>query len=236
MRRPIKQRKGQFIIIAVLFIAMMIVSIGAILYTAVTYYKHEPWEEYLTIIRNIELSSRDLVELSLSNYTNTNNTNILKGNLEQWQSNLTKIYFGRGIALTPLLANGTEQNYSFGLAYDWNKTTSFSAANATFNLNIASVGLTGYKFIVTAFLNLTILNVTGNEINATVTGEAGMLITNLNTDNFQVAGVNITAVGPRYDPNYNLVYTIECENPPPSNTTVTVWDQRGIKVIAKTPL
>lgn len=229
MRRLIKQKKGQFIIIAVLLIAIMMVSIGAILYSAVTYYKHEPWEEYLTLVGNVELSSRSLVALSLSNYTHTLNTNILKANLEQWQSNLTKIYPGHGIALTYSLASGT------GLTHDWNKTASFSAANATFNLNITSVGLTGYKFIATAFLNLTILNVdnTTNKINVTVTGEDRMPITNLKKDNFQVDGLNIITVTSHYDPDYMLVYTINCETSPPLNATVRVLDQRGIQVIAK---
>ena len=235
MKRLIKQKKGQFIIIAVLIIAIMMVSIGAILYSAVTYYKHEPWEEYLTVIGNVKLSSRSLVELSLSNYTHTLNTNILKANLEQWQSNMAKIYPGYGIALTYSLASGTEYSYSLGLTYDWNKTASFSAANVTFNLNIASVGLTGYKFMATAFLKLTILNVndTNNEIDVTVTGEDGMPIPSLKKDNFQVDGLNITKVTSRYDPNYIVVYTINCETSPPLDATVRVWDHRGIKVIAK---
>lgn len=233
MRRPIKQKKGQFIIIAVLIIAIMIVSIGAILYSAVTYYKHEPWEEYLTLIGNIEQSSHNLVELSLSNYTHTLSTNILKANLEQWQSNLARIYPGHGIALTYSLENGTEYSYSLGLTYDWSKKASFSAANVTFNLNITSVGLTGYKFMATALLNLTILTIDGTEIDVTVTGEDGMPIGGLKEDNFQVDGRNITDVTSRYDPDYILVYTIDCETPPPPNATVRVWDHRGIKVIAE---
>jgi len=235
MRRLIKQKRGQFIIIAVLLIAIMMVSLGAILYSTVTYYKHEPWEEYLTLMGNIELNSHRLVELSLSNYTHTLNPNILKANLEQWQINLTKIYSGYGIALTYSLANATGYNYSLGLTYNWNKTASFSAANATFSLNVTSVGLTGYKFVATAFVNLTIVNVdrANKKINVTVTGEDGTPITGLEKDNFQVDGLNVTSVGSSYDPNYILVYTINCETTPPVNPTVRVWDQRGIQVIAK---
>jgi len=61
MRKLIKNKKGQFIIIAFLMIAMMIISIGALMHRAVTYYKHEPWQEYLTLIGSIELNSRRLV-------------------------------------------------------------------------------------------------------------------------------------------------------------------------------
>jgi hypothetical protein len=218
-------------------IAIMIISIGALMHRAVTYYKHEPWQEYLTLIGSIELNSRRLVELSLANYTNTHQTNpnILKNNLENWQINLTRIYPGYGIALNYTLASDTNYNYSLGLACDWNKNASFSAANATFTLNIASIGLTGYKFMATSFLNLTILNATDTEINLTVKGEDGTPITNLKKDNFQVEGLNITSVTSRYDKDHILVYIIKCAGDIPTTVTVTVWDQRGIQVTAKYP-
>ena len=72
MRKLIRNKKGQFVIIAFLLMAIMIISMGAIIHRAGTYYKHEPWEEYLTLISDIEVNSRRLVELSLVNYTNSN--------------------------------------------------------------------------------------------------------------------------------------------------------------------
>ncbi|TET66085.1 hypothetical protein E3J49_00025 [Candidatus Bathyarchaeota archaeon] len=239
MKKLIKNKKGQFIIIAFLMIAIMITSIGALMHGAVTYYKHEPWQEYLTLIGSIELNSRRLVELSLANYTNTpnqTNPNILKNNLENWQINLTRIYPDYGIALNYTLANGTNYNYYLGLACYWNKTASFSAANANFNLNIASIGLTGYKFTAVAFLNLTTLNVntTTNEITVTVKGEDKTPITNLEKDNFQV-GLDIISVTSRYDQDHMLVYIIKCQGNITAPVTVKVWDQRGIQVTAKHP-
>ena len=50
-------------------VAIMIITIGTLIHRATTYYKHEPWEEYLTLIGNIEVNSHRLVELSLTNYT-----------------------------------------------------------------------------------------------------------------------------------------------------------------------
>ena len=236
MKKLIKHKKGQFIIIAVLMIAIMIISIGALMHGAVTYYKHEPWEEYLTLISNIELNSRRLVELSLANYTHTQHNNTLRANLQKWQNDLTRIYPGYGIALNYTLASGTDYNYYLGLACDWNKTASFSAANANFNLNIASIGLTGYKFTAVAFLNLTILNVTTtNEITVTVKGEDKTPITNLEKDNFQVKGLNITSVTSHYDQDHILVYIIECNENISTPVTMEVWDQRGIQVTAKHP-
>lgn len=235
MKKLIKNKKGQFVIIAFLMIAMMIISIGALMHGAVTYYKHEPWEEYLTLIGSIELNSRRLVELSLANYTHTQDNNTLRANLQKWQNDLTRIYRGYGIALNYTLESDTNYNYYLGLACDWNKTASFSTANAAFNLNITSIGLTGYKFTAVAFLNLTILNVnaTTNEITITVKGEDKTPVANLEKDNFQVEGLNITRVTSRYDQDDILVYIIKCPENIPTTVTVTVWDQRGIQVTAK---
>jgi hypothetical protein len=226
-RRSIKQRDGQFIIIAVLFIATMIISMGSILYTTSTYYKFEPWEEYLTLIGNIELSSWRLVELSLSNFTHTNNTNILSNNLQQWQSDLTKIYPGYGIELKYSLADNQ------GIDYVWNETSSFSSANATFNLNMTSLGLEGYEFVSISSLNVNILNTTGNSINMTVTKENQEPVVNLGEDNFQVEGYVVSNVTSFFDSTHGFVYTINCSEEVIIPVTVSVIDNRGIKVIAQ---
>ncbi len=230
MKRFMKNKNGQFVIIAVLMIAIMIISIGALMHRAVTYYKHEPWEEYLTLIGSIELNSRSLVELSLANYTNTDSPdlNILRTHLEKWQINLTRIYPGYGITLNYTLIDS-------GLVCDWNKNASFSAANTTFDLNINSIGLKEFKFNAVAHLNLTILNVNNstNEITATVKEENEVPIFNLKKDNFLVEGSNITSVTSSYDEQYMLVYIIIFEGTITTPVTVAVWDQRGIKVTAR---
>jgi len=237
VKNLIKNKKGQFVIIAMLMIAIMIISVGAIMHRAVTYYKHEPWEEYLTLMGNIELNSQRLVELSLVNYTQTeaNNTYVLGDNLQKWQKNLTRIYLGYGASLNYTLANGTNYNYSFGLARNWNKAASFSAARVNFTLNIASIGLTGYEFMATAFLNLTILSIASNEVNVTVKGEDGVLITSLQKDNFEVSGFTISGFTSHYDREEGLVYTIECDSAVSTPVTVRVWDERGIQVTATGP-
>lgn len=241
MKRLTKHKRGQFVIIAVLMIAIMIISIGALMHRAVTYYAHEPWEEYLTLIGNIELNSRRLVELSLANYTSTKDSTILKNNMEKWQTDISKIYVGRGISLNYELANGsynayeTTISYYFGLNYSWEKQKSFSAANVTFKLNITSIGLTEYKFTVVAFLNLTILNVSANAITVTVKAEDKMPVAGLGIDNFQVFNNTIKSVESRYDYNEALIYIIECDQNVGTSVKVEVSDLRGIKVVAQYP-
>jgi hypothetical protein len=233
--RIVKNKKGQFIIIAVMMIALMIVSIGAIMYSAGTYYRQEQWEEYVTLVEHVRLSTIRLVEISLANYTASGNNSALEDNLNQWKNDLRKAYPGYGVILTYNLADDTNINYSQGLASHWNEAVSYSAANATLTLNITSVGLTGYKFMATAFLGLTILNVdTANDvITVAVTGEDGNPIKDLKKDNFQVGGINVASVASSYSETYILVYTIKCDGSIPASVTVTVRDQRGIIVTAK---
>jgi len=251
MRRLGKQERGQFIVIAALMVAIMIVSIGAIMYGAVTYFKYERWEEYLAIIDNVKLGSQRVVEMSLASYTLTSNNETLKNNLDQWRCNITKAYPGFGVILTYSNASGSHyaygvnMKYSSGLASYWYNRTSFSAANATFTLNITSVGLTGYEFNAFAFLRTRILDVVWSSrdkaltIRLTVEREGLTPITNLKKSNFQVnvagyASANFS-LARYYNVTYGFfLYEIELQSisREPQGVTVTVVDTRGVKVIA----
>ena len=83
-----KTKRGQFVIIAVMLVAIMIVSIGAVMHNAATYYKNEPWEEYATLVSNIELNSQRLLKLSL-------NEGNFSRNFKEWQSDLVVLYPGQ---------------------------------------------------------------------------------------------------------------------------------------------
>jgi hypothetical protein len=116
-----KKNRGQFVIIAVMLAAIMIISIGAVMHNAATYYKNEPWEEYTTLVSNIELSSQRLLELSL-------NPDDFANNFYKWQADIPSLYPGAGIKLT--------------YTGDYPRVT--------FTLNITSIGLAGYKFTTEA--------------------------------------------------------------------------------------
>ncbi|MEM2148097.1 MAG: hypothetical protein QXJ94_05785 [Candidatus Bathyarchaeia archaeon] len=229
MGQLLKQKKGQFVIIAILLIAIMIISTGALMHRFVTYYAHEPWEEYLTLISNIELNSRRVVELSLANYTQTGNDEILEQNLALWQLHLNQIYLDRQMNLQ------YDMPVAQGLTCDWNKSTSFSRAIVDFNLDIASIGLSGYKYNVTTLLKVKIINRAANELNVTITRENNMPITDLSEDNFKIekpTGINITRVSYIYDDNNGFIYRIICSTSLTTPTTLLVCDNRGIIVRA----
>ncbi|GEM_PF-2274867 len=252
--RVMKHRKGQFIILAVLMIAVMMVSLGAVLYSAVTYYKRERWEEYLGIIDHVKIGCYRLAEISLANYTLTNNTNILRDNFIRWQSDLKKVYPGFGIILNYSLTEGLHyvygENimYNLGLASRWHSNSSFSAANVTFTMNITSVGLTGYKFKASAFLQVKLLEAVYVDskkktwtILLTVDREELMPVTNLQKASFSVSLNNQSkdfSFSRYYNSTYSsFVYQLLCSNTqsPPTSTMVNVTDSRGIKVVASYP-
>ncbi len=218
-----------------MMIAIMIVSIGAVLHSAGTYYRYEQWEEYITLVENIKFNTIRLVEISLANFTTSGNSSALRENLNHWQNDLRTAYPGYGVILTYELAEGTNINYSQGLASQWNETVSYSTANTAFALNITSIELAGFRFTATPFLNLTIVNATWptDAILVTVTQEEEMPVLDLKSDNFHVDGLNVENVTSSYDPDYVLVYTIRCNSSIPSPVTVRVRDHRGVQVVAK---
>jgi len=230
MRRLIVQKSGQFVIIAVLMIALMIISIAPLLHRTVTYYKHEPWEEYLALIGSIELNSERLVTLSLANYTQTLNQNILTEKLEKWQIDIMKIYSGHGISLT------YETAY---LNHSWKKQQSLSVANVTFTLDIESIGLEGYKFTVVELLNLTIIAIDESNILVSVKDENKAPVTDLEVGNFKVidadtnSTIGLEQVISDYDEKEQLIYRLVCNCTVPTSVVVEVWSPENIHAIAK---
>ena len=245
MRNITENKRGQFVIIAVLLVAIMIVSVGALLYDTASYYKNEPWQEYSALIGDIELNSQRLLELSLTNYTQTSDPNVLKENLNKWQLDLLRLYPSMGIALDFALANGQANMYgislhfSEGLANVSREPVSASSARASFTLNISSIGLYGYKFNSEASLKLRIDRSEAYDSNTNMTVvavncEKNLPITGLTKNNFMVNGEPVIKVTSHYDAAQGLTfYSIFYTNAMPSE--VQVWDQRGICVTGYSP-
>ncbi len=239
----VKRKKGQFIVLAALIVAVLIVSIGTIMYGTVTYFRHERWQEYLMVIDNVELGSQRVFEISLANYTSTfNDTQILFDNLNQWQTSFTKAYPGFGVALTyfdAAIGDGTKNVTS-----QIGNTMYFSSANSALEINMTSVGLTGYRFVASAFLGV-ILNATydGSDlvIFIAVEKENSTPVTNLAKENFFVNNESLAVTDSTLTRLFKLdddgvlrvVYRIAIlNNPGLSDVLVAVVDTRGIKVIA----
>ncbi len=231
--KSIREKRGQFVIIAVMLTSIMIISIGALMHGAITYYKHEPWEEYSALIGDIEINSRRAVELSLASYTNSiQDESILDVNLQKWKNDLTEIYPSSGICLTPDLSGGGIENLV------WNMSTSTSKASAKFTLDITSIGLKGYNFGIVTSLSLTIINIaninsTRNEMIVLVESETGMPVPDLKKENFKIENATILSISPAYSASDTFAYRIIYNGP--LSPHVEVWDQRGIRVVGFKP-
>lgn len=250
--------QGQFIVIAALMISILIISVSAIMYGTVTYFRHERWEEYLSLIDTLKIGSQRVVEISLANYTLNLSSTVLRDNLNKWRINLTKAYSGFGVVLNPQLANGSYQayalniTYTLGLSLNWYSNVSFSAANVTIEMNITSIGLRGYKFISTPFLKAEILSAKYDisdesiTINMTIDKEGLKPITNLPTSSFSLLAnisgqwVSIDLSRPPsyyYDTSLNrFIYELYSDDDDlssqPSAISVAVIETRNIKVVA----
>jgi len=243
--RILKQRDGQFIMIAVLMIAIMMVSIVGVLYSAVTYYRHERWEEYLTILDTIKIGTTRLVEISLADYAESFDNETLVTNLNKWQINLTRAYPGFGVVLE--YSNATISNGSQTITSLTGDTQYFSNANAKIDVDITSVGLEGYSFGASAFLGVT-LNATyingGDDllIYLEVEKEGSIPVPKLKKDNFVINGTVLSDYpSTKLTHDYymdngvvRIVYEIIVRNLTPKLSTVRVdvIDSRYIQVTA----
>ncbi|RLI46719.1 hypothetical protein DRO69_02450 [Candidatus Bathyarchaeota archaeon] len=205
-------KQGQFIIFAVLLIAIMIIAIGAIMYSTVTYFKHERWEDYLSLIDNLRVGSRHLMEISLANFTKTSfeervpNRNGINQIFNQWKNDLRIGLAGSGVAVdflntsqllsSPKVVGGIyipeRRVYNFIKCY-WYYPVSVSSIYADLLINLTNFGLYGYRYSILVSLSME-LNMSYlvteppqiSELIVNVTRENGLPVTDLTTENFLV--------------------------------------------------
>jgi hypothetical protein len=215
-----RNESGQFIIISALLIAILIVSVGAIMYGAVTYFRYEHWAGYLAIINQIKMGSESLIEISLANFTQTSfergiiNRSLINVFLNEWREALRKSFPGYGISieyinssrlLSPEMIVGEiyipeRQVYNFMKCY-WYYPNSISSFYLDFAVNLSHFGFYGYRTSLLVYLNVEInlayLSQSLTQIdslNVTVTREYQTPVLGLKPDNFAVY---------RYDPTLN---------------------------------
>lgn len=205
-------KQGQFIIFAVLLITIMIISIGVIMYSTVTYFKHERWNEYLSLIDNLRVSSRHLMEINLANFTKTSfeqrapDRSAISQILNQWKNDLKIGLAGSGVTVdflntsqllsSPKIVGETyipeRSVYNFIKCY-WYYPVSISSFYADLLINLTNFGLYGYRYpiLVSLSIELDISYLTDaptqiSELVVNVTRENGLSVTDLTTENFLV--------------------------------------------------
>jgi len=213
-------KKGQFIIISALLIAILIISVSAIMYGALTYFRREQWEDYLTVIEQIRTSSQRLMEISLANFTKNSfengvvNRSIIDGFLNGWRNAIRKGFPGHGVSidfvnssqlLSPSMVVGgiyipERRVYNFMKCY-WYYPNSISSFYMSIAVNLTSLGLYGYQTNILVYLN--------TEVNMTFLDEATEQIDNLEVTVTQEYQTPVSRLKPnnfavyRYNPTLN---------------------------------
>lgn len=152
--------QGQFVIIAALIIALMIISLTVVMFGTVTYYRHESWEEYISIVDNIKTSSKQLLQIELANFTKNfyENGQVDRSSLynthEKFAADLRRAFPGYGLDVK--LVDGStlvkDRNiYDFIQCY-WNHNESLSAIYAEMWLNSSKFGLYNYNTSILLYL------------------------------------------------------------------------------------
>ena len=207
-----RRKKGQFIIIAALIIAIMIVTIGAVMYSTLTYFKYERWDDYLSLIDNIEMSSKRLLQIGLANFTETcfeervPDRSIINDIFNRWKNDLSVGLAGSGIAIdflnasqllsSPKVVGATyipeRRVYNFIKCY-WYYPVGISSIYADFSINLSKAGLHGYRNPMLIYLSIE-LDISYlaegppqiSELLVKVTRENGFPIIDLAEENFIV--------------------------------------------------
>ncbi|MEM1540585.1 MAG: hypothetical protein QXJ07_04300 [Candidatus Bathyarchaeia archaeon] len=211
-----KEESGQFVIIAALMIAIMIVSIAVVMYSTVSYYRYESWEEYTGVVDNVMAGSKQVLMSLLASYTKNvyesgiTNKSFSKVLLSRWATDLYKAFpsyglnasFSERYELVDMSAYGINYRrpvYGFIKCY-WYHFEGLSSVCAEAKIDALKFGLYGHNIsalyylftkVDTSYLGISPPPNSIININVTVISEEGP-VTDLNQTNFEVL---------KFDPN-----------------------------------
>ena len=215
MRKLLFNKRGQFIIIAIMFISIMIISVTIFVYSTITQYRYQRWEEYLSVVDNIRINSGEVLNIALANFTNQFlsghvksktewETYVLGDLLSSWERYLQKIYAGMGVDLdfkavkNRLIASkwriGDDEHI---IKCFWYGSDSVSSICANLSITLSSYGFYGYHTILEKYLRLQVdtsyIDMNQSEIqslNVIVTKENENPCFGLTNSNFEVIWFN----------------------------------------------
>jgi len=170
LKRPAKNRKGQFIVAAAMFIALIILSMSLLIYSAGSRYQTLEKEPVREIVQTITDDFKRMLTIALADYSKNADETAFNRTVSGWADKTIYCYSGMGLQLMTSEVD----------VYNNTLTGSFEiGASATLKMNITSLGFYGYEYPLQIKLDVTI-----DGVNYT-TGGSGTKITSLN--------INVTA-------------------------------------------
>ena len=151
MKRLAKHRRGQFIVAAAMFIALIILSMSLLIYSAGSRYQTLEKEPVREIVQTITDDFKRMLTIALADYSEDLDDAAFNRAVSGWADKTIYCYSGMGLQLDVTIPN---ENPYFG-HNDEGDSFEIDVASVL-NLNITSIGFYGYKYPLQIKLNVTI--------------------------------------------------------------------------------
>ena len=147
MKRPAKHRRGQFIVAAAMFIALIILSMSLLIYSAGSRYQTLEKEPVREIVQTITDDFKRMLTIALADYSEYPDDTAFNRAVSGWADKTIYCYSGMGLQLMISEVNVYKEDF---------ENSSETEASATLKIDIASLGFYGYEYPLQIKLNVTL--------------------------------------------------------------------------------
>jgi hypothetical protein len=231
--------RGQFSIIAALFVAVILVSSVVITYSTIRYNTNQDAPQILSAVDETNLALKQVLGFTVGYYGSilqvTGNSSYAYG--------LSSNYLNSGLAniadIRPEWGTSFAVN-SLVLGTNWFMNESFSKGELKISYSLAGLGISGVSYTASCRLDVQVVPSSGNQVSVNVVKDEATPLTDLGLKSFKFylyAGTNLTwvTVNPPNEPTSftNGTYLIDIpQGINPRSYTIQVQDERGITVAA----
>jgi len=186
------RRRGQIVIIATLVIAILILSVAAMLYESATSYQRIRHEYISGLLDNINREFDKVLTYILASITQKYDGNT---EIDAFQGDVyLKFDYWIKFLLRAFSSYDIQMDFTYPvLDLSWNSSNAYSSISARLAINMTRLGFYGWNRTSVILLNATILSVSSNsylEINLTVNKEYGIPNEKLSEQSFTILYFN----------------------------------------------
>jgi hypothetical protein len=233
-------RKGQFSIIAALFVVVILVSSVMVTYSAIRYSSTQSQPQIISAVDETNLALKQVLGFTVGYF----------GSVLQVTGNSSYAYAQSSTYLNSGLTNIVDMNPEWGTSFsstnlslntNWFTNDSYSEGTLNVTYNLIGLGITGIAYSVSCSLNVQILpSASNNQVCLTVIQNENEPVVDLSMANFnfyryQYSNLTWAMVNPPNEPvsSSNGTYTIDIPSGiNPQSYIIQVEDSRGIMVAA----
>ncbi len=240
MKRIKMNKKGQFSIIAALFVVVILISSVMVTYSAIHYSSNQDPPQIISAVDETNLAIKQVLGFTVGYF----------GSVLQVTGNSTYAYAQSSTYLNSGLANIVDMNPEWGTSFNvtsltlntnWFTNESYSEGTLNVTYDLVGLGITGIAYSASCSLNVQILHSTSNnQVCLTVTQDenepvVGLSMANFNFYRYQYSNLTWAMVNPPSEPfsSSNGTYTVDIPSGiNPQSYIIQVEDSRGIMVAA----